>query len=271
MNRKNNKRSAFRISFVVIPAAVIAGAGIIAFCVWRPSSHQDIACQENVARLEQLETSDISSIEKQLQELKQQNNEEALSAMQEDISSGSGSVLSNVEIRQKFQGTVIIGDSITESIMEYGFLDTDVVISKRGLSIADADEQLDTAISLYPSCVFLAFGSNDLELYDGNVEPFKEAYKTQVSKLQSSLPDVPVYINGILPLQDVAIAQNDALSHYPEFNAALEELCTELGCTFIDNSFIVENNPSMYEPDGEHVIMDFYPLWLTYMAEMAGL
>ena len=125
LNRKNNKRSAFRISIVVIPAVVIAGAGIIAFCVLQPSSHQDIACQENVARLEQLETSDISSIEKQLQELKQQNTEEALDAMQEDISSGSGSVLSDVEIRQKFQGTVIIGDSITESIMEYGFLDTE--------------------------------------------------------------------------------------------------------------------------------------------------
>ena len=146
-----------------------------------------------------------------------------------------------------------------------------MVISKRGLSIAYADEQLDTAISLYPTCIFLGFGSNDLELYDGNVQPFKEAYETQVGKLQAALPDVPIYINGILPLQEVAIARNGALARYPEFNQALQEICTNLGCTYIDNAFLVENNPEMYEPDGEHVIMDFYPLWLTYMAEMAGL
>ena len=44
-----------------------------------------------------------------------------------------------------------------------------------------------------------------------------------------------------------------------------------MGCTYIDNSFIVDGNENMYEPDGEHVIRDFYPKWLTYMAEMAGL
>lgn len=44
-----------------------------------------------------------------------------------------------------------------------------------------------------------------------------------------------------------------------------------MGLTFIDNSFILESGENMYEPDGEHVVMAYYPKWLTNMAETAGL
>ena len=45
-----------------------------------------------------------------------------------------------------------------------------------------------------------------------------------------------------------------------------------MGCTFIDNSAIVEgSSEDLYEPDGEHVIQDYYPKWLTHMAQAAGL
>lgn len=75
----------------------------------------------------------------------------------------SSTVLDDVQIRQAFAGSVILGDSITNSIVEYGYLDTDVVVAKLGLSVAGADEQIATAISLNPSHVFMAFGSNDLK------------------------------------------------------------------------------------------------------------
>jgi len=42
-----------------------------------------------------------------------------------------------------------------------------------------------------------------------------------------------------------------------------------MGCTFIDDTFLVDE--SMYEPDGEHMVYNYYPKWLTYMAERAGL
>ena len=45
-----------------------------------------------------------------------------------------------------------------------------------------------------------------------------------------------------------------------------------MGCTFIDNSAIVtDSSENLYEPDGEHVIQDYYPKWLTHMAQTAGL
>lgn len=263
-----NKTKKSKIILAAIPIGLALAGGIAFFCTH--SSSEDDSCQENVARLQELEVSDISQTEKQLQELKKQDKEKALSLVQDGINDES-TLLSNVEIRQAFQGTVIIGDSITESIMEYGYLDTDVVVSKRGLSVAAADEQIQTAISLHPSCVFMAFGSNDLETYESDYQSFIDAYRVQVKKLQEALPDAPIYINGILPLLPSAIEAVPALGYYPDYNEALESFCQEMNCTFIDNSFIVEGNDSIYEPDGEHVVQEYYPKWLTYMAQTAGL
>lgn len=257
-----------KILAIAIPAALIA-AGAIAFAVTR-SPGQDSACSENVARLEALENSDISQIEGKLRDMKKKDKEADVSAIQDSISD-SGALLSDVEIKQAFQGSVIIGDSITESIWEYGFLDTDVVVSKRGLSVAAADEQIATAIGLHPSTIFMAFGSNDLETYVDDAQGFIDGYRVQVKKLQEALPDAPIYINAILPLLPSAIEEIPALGYYPEYNEALMAFCEEMGCTYIDNSFIVDGHEDMYEPDGEHVIRDYYPKWLTYMAETAGL
>ena len=125
-------------------------------------NENDSVCKENVARLSgsgKFQT--FSQTEEQLQALKQTTGISSGS----DASDGSGStLLSDVEIRQVFAGNVIIGDSITESIVEYGYLDTDVVVSKRGLNVGAADDQISTAIALNPSHVFMAFGSNDLEI-----------------------------------------------------------------------------------------------------------
>lgn len=247
----------------------LIAAGTITFFVTH-SHKPDQTCADNVARLEALAASDISQTEKMLRDLKANDKSAIDAANQEGIEDGS-SVLDDVTIKQVFQGTVIIGDSITESIWEYGFLDTDVVVSKRGLSVAAADEQIETAIGLNPGVIFMAFGSNDLEIYIDDSAAFIDAYRGQVQKLQEALPDSPIFINGILPIQQSTIDSTPALGYYPEYNEALQAFCEEMGCTYIDNSFIVEGGENMYEPDGEHVIRDFYPKWLTYMAEMAGL
>ncbi len=256
--------------FWVIPVVIIFAGGIAYFYVHTHSGDSSIIYEEGLSRLKALEDSDISQIEKQLQELDQSSKKQQDSDIQKTITE-ENRTLSDIEIKQAFQGSVIIGDSITESIVEYGFLDTDVVISKRGLSVADASEQIETAIGLHPRNIFMAFGSNDLELYESDSQAFIDAYRTQLKKLQEALPDSPIYINGILPIQQSTIDQIPALGYYPEYNEGLKDLCQEMNCTYIDNSFIVQDNDAMYEPDGEHVVSEYYPKWLTYMAKTAGL
>ena len=237
--------------FLLIPAGVIL-AGVLLFLGLRNSGN-DTDCQNTVATLQTLENSDISETEQKLQDLKAQETQDATEVTDDTT------LLTDVQLRQVFAGSVILGDSITNSIVEYGYLDTDVVVAKLGLSVAGADEQIDTAIGLKPT-----HGSNSSE--------FIAAYKTQIQKIQAALPDVPIYINCILPITDDAIAATPDLAYYPEYNDGLQTMCQEMGCTFIDNSSIIESSSeNLYEPDGEHVIQDYYPKWLTHMAQVAGL
>ncbi len=253
----------------VLLVIVLLIAGLLGFIFLKPGK-EDPMVQQTVARLKAMEQKDVSSIgAAEIVSLP----EAQVNISEDEIKANilAGQLLGNVEIRQKFAQTAIIGDSITESIWEYGYLDQDVVISKRGLSVANANDQFATAISTNPRVVFLSFGSNDLESYLDNVDGFISGYRTQLQKLKDSLPGVPIYINLILPLTEGAIAATPALQYYPQYNEALLSLCQEMGCTPLDEAFIVEANPDMYEPDGQHVIASYYPMWLTYMAEMAGL
>mgnify|MGYP002230555209 CR=1 FL=1 len=113
--------------------------------------------------------------------------------------------------------------------------------------------------------IFLSFGANDLEIYNGDSSAFIDAYRVKVKQIQNALPDTAIYINSILPIQQSAIDQSPALAYYDSFNQALRDFCDEMGCTFIDDTFLVDE--SMYEPDGEHMVYNYYPKWLTYMAE----
>lgn len=257
-NLKTNKTV-----LAVIPAVVVLAAGIAFFCSRSGSS--DKQCQETVDRLKQLETADISSIEDEIRTLSEKD-KPAGSDYEEGV---LGDILTDVEIKQAFQGTVIVGDSITESIAEYGLLDTSIVVAKIGLRIDAADDQINTAISLNPSVFFLSFGANDLEIYNGDSSAFIDAYRVKVKQIQNALPDTAIYINSILPIDQSAIARSPALAYYDSFNQALRDFCDEMGCTFIDDTFLVDE--SMYEPDGEHMVYSYYPKWLTYMAERAGL
>ena len=173
-NIKNNKTI-----LAVIPAVVVLAAGVAFFC--SRSGNTDKQCQETVERLQKLETADISSIEDAIR---------ALSEKEKPTGSDSeegvlGDILTDVQIKQAFQGTVIVGDSITESIAEYGFLDTSIVVAKLGLRIDDADDQINTAISLNPSVFFLSFGANDLEIYNGDSSAFIDAYRVKVKQIQN--------------------------------------------------------------------------------------
>ena len=259
------KNKDFNKLLLLIPAGLIL-VGSIVFLYSRPDSGDDRICQENVSKLQELENADIAQTEQQLQNLKKSEEDDSLRNMD------SSTVLDDVQIRQAFAGSVILGDSITNSIVEYGYLDTDVVVAKLGLSVAGADEQIATAISLNPSHVFMAFGSNDLEIYGADSSGFVADYKKQIVKIQEALPDIPIYINCILPITDAAIEATPDLAYYSQYNEGLISLCHEMGCTFIDNSAIVEgSSEDLYEPDGEHVIQDYYPKWLTHMAQAAGL
>ena len=182
----------------------------------------------NSWRLQKLETADISSIEDAIR---------ALSEKEKPTGSDSeegvlGDILTDVQIKQAFQGTVIVGDSITESIAEYGFLDTSIVVAKLGLRIDDADDQINTAISLNPSVFFLSFGANDLEIYNGD--------SSALLRLPCKSETDPECSSGYCHLHQQHSSHpakrhrpSPALAYYDSFNQALRDFCDEMGMHFL--------------------------------------
>ena len=216
--------------------------------------------EKNRKTVAALEKADISHTENALKDLESRDGSEGSQGEERDT----------VELKRAFQNAVILGDSFSESIVEYGFLDTDVVLYKRGLSVSQADDLVDNAISLRPSAVFFVFGTTT----------WKSVKGTAKSLLRHTAPDRAAErrASGCCSLYQQHSARNqrgcegDASYAYCEaFNEALQAMCEEDGYTFVDCTFLIEGKDGIYEPDGIHVIKSYYPAWLSYLADTAGL
>lgn len=174
-------------------------------------------------------------------------------------------------LRKRFQdaNAVVVGDSITEGLDEYGCLTRSNVVHDRGVSIAEADQLLSTVVGLQPRVVFFSFGMNDLEYFNGNANRFVTSYEEQIAKVQRQLPGVKIYVNSILPMKQKAIDEKPLRAHREDYNAALQAMCQRLDIPFIDNGGLVQEE--WYASDGIHLSRKYYPYWMQHMIEVAGL
>ena len=180
-------------------------------------------------------------------------------------------VQSNVYYLKKFRDSVILGDSITEGLNVYGFLPDDIVLCSIGASLEGSGDLFRKAGKLLPDNAFFTFGMNDLIKYRGKVKPFIREYSKHIRSFVKKSPDTQIYINSISIPSKEAQKSQPSLKHYKEYNKALEKLCEENGYTFIDNTYILKKNPKLYAPDGIHVNIPYYPLWMNDMIIEADL
>lgn len=172
---------------------------------------------------------------------------------------------------QWFEDCALIGDSVSEGAKIYGFLNSSILFSKVGCSVAGAGELVESMVKMRPHKVFLALGINDIDNYGSKVEKFIDHYRNLISDIRSSLPDSDIYVSAILPMQQKAIDKEPKRKNVGLYNEKLEELCGEMDTVFLNPGFILEADASLFEPDGIHVSKNFYYKWLTYMADIAGI
>ena len=67
------------------------------------------------------------------------------------------------------------------------------------------------------------------------------------------------------------LAEEPKYGYLDLYNREMEKACPEAGAYFIDSSFILEAHPEWYNVDGRHPREEYYPMWLTYLADLAGL
>ena len=67
------------------------------------------------------------------------------------------------------------------------------------------------------------------------------------------------------------LAEEPKYGYLDLYNREMEKACPGAGAYFVDSSFILEAHPEWYNVDGRHPREEYYPMWLTYLADLAGL
>lgn len=216
----------------------------------------EVDTKKGIAKIKELEAADITPIEG------------AISAIEEKEAQEDEEWKSR-PLSEKFANAVILGDSITNGFLDFGVLDTSTVVSEIGVHLDELDELINTTVNLSPRVLFLALGLNDVSATGGDTGLFIERYDAVIAKLREKLPGTQIYVNLLLPVKEKAVERYPDYAKIPEYNQALRQYCTEQKIPVIDNSSLVKD--AYYEPDGEHMTIDYYPLWAEHMAEEAGI
>jgi len=253
--KSRKKPAAAVIICVIVIAAVIFG-----LWYWMGHYREGVLIKKNVTKVGNMEKGDVNGLESSIAKI-----DASMKHLSRYNASGKAG------LRHQFENTVIMGDSITEGLVSYDMLGTDVVVYRRGASLSGSFPLISKAKGLDPKVVFLSFGTNDLITYRGASAPYIKEYRKFIKRVKKSMPDAKICINGILPIQRSAINRQHSLGAYPKFNAALKKMCSDMGLIFIDNGYIVREHPKFYAGDGIHQSAAFYPLWLSNMADRAGL
>lgn len=253
MNRKKIKNATKRKLLIGVSAVIVIVVCVLIARGVRGIISGRVDTSAGVEYIRQEEEGNISEIEAKIALLEKQE------AGENDERS----------IKEKFSGSVVVGDSIAEGFAEYVILNASSVVTKIGVHLTEMDELVKQVKKLSPGTIFLALGENDVTATAGDIEKFISQYEDLIAELQKEVPDAHIFVNAIFPVQDKAVKKEPELKDIAEYNAALKELCDNKTIGFIDNTEIVEQK--YYEPDGVHFTAAFYPVWAERMAEVASL
>ncbi|NLD11724.1 MAG: hypothetical protein GX671_08255 [Clostridiales bacterium] len=226
------------------------------------ADYSDQTVRGNISTISSFNYSNVATVEDQVRALDNTSN----------ASTYNGSdKLSKSQYQKIFNTSVVIGDSITEGLSDYGFLRKDQVFCKIGASIMNGDDLFGSAAGTYPKFAFFAFGMNDMGNYNGNANRFTSKYKELLRDFRKKSPDTRLFVNSISTPSESALKKNKSIKNYKKFNEALKSMCKDMHITYVDNTYILEEHKSFYAGDGIHVSPGYYNMWLNNMILKAGL
>ena len=242
--------------FLVILILVIGGISVNL----HTSAHPKQNTAEGTKILSEMNDVDVGAVNQKIRQLE----DDELKAKKE---------ADERSMREKFTDCLVLGDSITQGLYEYGVLDQANVQADRGTGVSNnsngkLEEHIAKAKEMKPAVLFLAYGMNDIEMQNGDPAGFVKAYKKVLEDLKTSLPDTKIYVNSILPAAQSAVEERPAFAKIQKFNARLKKLCKKENITFIDNTNLVKEE--YYASDGIHMSPSYYTEWVSHMAEAAG-
>lgn len=113
-------------------------------------------------------------------------------------SAGNGEItLSDIGFDSIFEGTVILGDSVTEGISGYGYLSEDKVFCRVGGSVLNSSDEIPKAAATNPEIAFFSFGSNEMGMFSGDADYFTQKYEEFIRSFMELSPDTEIYVNSV--------------------------------------------------------------------------
>ena len=208
------------------------------------------------------------SIEASIEQAKaEKEKKQQMESWVSQLSSGHFIVLTEEEknqYRNQFSDCVVLGDSMAQAVLEYGFLDTACVVYRRSYTVDRLMEAADVAVGLYPNKIIFFTGLNDCNHF-ALVEDYIASYEALINYIREKLPKVEIYVCSLLPPNNAIKAYRADLARSEFFDAALKEMCARRGDTYIDTNWMVYQH--LYLNDGIHFEEGFYSIWMQYVAQ----
>lgn len=172
-----------------------------------------------------------------------------------------------VAVRTLFANTIFFGDSMTQAIGEYGFLDMTNIVYQRSATIDVLITKIPEVAATLPKQVVIFTGLNDCNHYT-DIADYRRDYVTMLQQLKASIPGVNIIVSSLLSPSD-ALGQVQAdLVRAPQFDQELRSICQENDVTYVDSTWIVRQKN--YLDDGIHMNRTFYRVWFRYLKALLG-
>lgn len=172
-----------------------------------------------------------------------------------------------IAVRTLFANTIFFGDSMTQAIGEYGFLDMTNIVYQRSATIDVLITKIPEVAATLPKQVVIFTGLNDCNHYT-EIADYRRDYVTMLQQLKASIPGVKIIVSSLLPPSDALGQVRADLVRAPQFDQELRSICQENNVTYVDSTWIVRQKN--YLDDGIHMNRTFYRVWFRYLKALLG-
>ena len=172
-----------------------------------------------------------------------------------------------VAVRTLFANTIFFGDSMTQAIGEYGFLDMTNIVYQRSATIDVLITKIPEVAATLPKQVVIFTGLNDCNHYT-DIADYRRDYVTMLQQLKTSIPGVKIIVSSLLSPSDALGQVRADLVRAPQFDQELRSICEENDVTYVDSTWIVRQKN--YLDDGIHMNRTFYRVWFRYLKALLG-
>ena len=187
-----------------------------------------------------------------------------------------------------FADAAFLGDSLTAGfcVNEYNIdvggalvcgyegISPNTIVNRTTVTSPDRGEEvpLDVLAAAQPAKLYILIGTNAL-VQPGNDDSFLAYYGKMLDDLRETLPNTVFYVQSVLPATQEKVTDSLpglAPDRLAVINAAIQQMCAERGCYYLDLSAEFADDAGYLstdfsQPDGVHLTVSGYSKWVSYL------